>query len=179
LTEAGDSSKLCSMPKPELARVDPLTAQVFHALGRVVHLNRVLMTRTMIQRGVQPPEAFALSFLSRNNGVTQRELADVLHLSHPRVSIILRALEERGAVSRRPDEADRRLARVFVTPDGRRREEEQREVLSEYVERTIGALPRRDREQLERALNRLADRVTAVLQEDQESKPQGEDMSTR
>jgi DNA-binding MarR family transcriptional regulator len=167
------------MPKAELARVDSLTAQVFHTLGRVMHLNRVLMMRTMIQRGVQPPEAFALTFLSRNNGVTQRELADMLHLSHPRVSIILRALEASGAVSRRPDETDRRLARVFITADGRRREEEQREVLSEYVERTIGALPRRDREQLERTLNRLADRLTTVLREEQGGKPQGEDMKPR
>jgi DNA-binding MarR family transcriptional regulator len=172
-------SKMPCMPKPELENVDALTARAFHALGRMMHLNRLVMMKIIAQRGVQPPEAFALSLLSEHDGIGQRELAEILHLSPPRVSVILRALEENGAVLRQPDEADRRLARVFITAEGRHRENEQRAVLGDYVGRTIGALPEADRLELERVLNKLADRVTAVLQEEHEAKTQGEDMSAR
>lgn len=162
-----------------LQNVDELTARVFHALGRVTHLNRVLMTRTMAHRGIQPPEAFTLSLLARNDGVTQRELAEMLHLSHPRVSIILRNLERGGSIARRADEGDRRLVRVFLTAEGRQLEQEQREVLSAYVRGTIGALPEEERRHLERALNNLAERLVSVLHGKQEGNGTEEELHTR
>jgi DNA-binding MarR family transcriptional regulator len=91
------------------------------------------------------------------------------------VSTILRSLEESGAVLRRQDDVDRRLTRVFLTPEGRRREKEHRAVLGDYVNRTIGALSQADRRELERLLGELADRTREVLCEE----PQGEDLSTR
>jgi DNA-binding MarR family transcriptional regulator len=166
-------------PVPELENVDDLTSRVFHRLGEIMHLNRMVMMKMIARRGVQPPEAFALTYISRNDGISQRELAAALHLSRPRVSMIMRALEDSGAVSRRPDEADRRLARVFLTPEGRRREAEHRAILGEYVRRTLGALPEADRSELDRLLGGLAERILSVLREEQQVAPQGEDVKTR
>jgi DNA-binding MarR family transcriptional regulator len=162
-------------PKPELENVDALTSRVFHSLGKIIHLNRQVMMKTIAQRGVQRPEAFALTFLSQNDGISQRELAAGLNLSRPRVSMIMRALEDSGALLRRPDEADHRLTRVFLTPEGQRREKEHRAVLGDYVRRTVGALPEADRLELDRLLGKLAESISAVLQEEQEGKSQGED----
>jgi DNA-binding MarR family transcriptional regulator len=171
--------KNCGLPRPELENVDPLTARVFHALGRVMHLNRLVMARTMGQHGVQSPEAIALTLLARNDGFSQRELAEILHLSHPRVSTILNTLEKAGLVLRRPDENDRRLVRVFLTDEGRRSERVHRSVMGAYVERTVGALPEADRLELERLLNDLAGSIKVVLQEGHDAKTQGEDAKTR
>jgi len=151
------------IPKPALENVDPLTARVYHAFGRVLHLNRLVTTKIISQQGFQPPEAFALTFLREHDGATQRELAGFLHLSPPRVSAILRTLEESGAVLRRQDEADRRLTRVFLTPEGIRRDQEQRAVLGEYVMRTLGALSETDRLEFERLLDALAEQTREVL----------------
>jgi DNA-binding MarR family transcriptional regulator len=154
------------IPEPRFENVDPLTVGVFHALGRVMHLNRLVMMRTITRKGIQPPEGFALTLLRDHDGASQSELAAVLHLSPPRVSTILSSLEEGGAVVRRPDESDRRLTRVFLTPEGRRREEDDRAVLEDYVNRTIGALTEADRLELERLLGELADRTREVLREE-------------
>jgi MarR family transcriptional regulator, organic hydroperoxide resistance regulator len=172
-------SHIHKAPKPDLENVDPLTVAVFHAFGRVMHLNRLVMMRTIAQRGIQPPEAFALTLLRHHDGVSQRELAAVLHLSPPRVSMILGSLEKSGAVVRRPDETDRRLTRVYVTPEGRRRENEHRAVLGDYVNRTIGTLCEDDRRELARLLTELADRTMDVLREEEEGKSQAEDAETR
>jgi DNA-binding MarR family transcriptional regulator len=162
------AAKHCQIPKPprpELENVDPLTARVFHALGKTIHLNRLIMGRMIAPRGVHHGEALVLPFLSRNEGRTQRELVEIFHLSPPRVSMILRSLEKSGAVVRQADETDRRLTRVYLTPEGRRREKEQRMILGDYVSRTIGALSEADRLELERLLNELAERTMDMLRE--------------
>ena len=71
------------------------------------------------------------------------------------------------AKSPRPDEADRRLVRIFLTPEGRCREREQRAVLGDYVERTIGALAESERRDLSRLLGELAERILGMLREPQ------------
>jgi DNA-binding MarR family transcriptional regulator len=164
---------------PQLEDVDELTAGVFQALGRMIHLNRLVMGRMVAQRGAHHGEVFALALLTRKEGVSQRELGDILYLSAPRVSTILDSLERSGAVLRRPDDTDRRLTRVFLTSEGRRLEKEQRDILRDYVNRTIGALPEADRSELTRLLGKLADRTLAVLQEDAQARSQGEGGTAR
>ena len=158
---------------PQLENVDELTARAFHAFGRMMHLNRLVMARMVGQHGAHHGEVIALALLSWKDGVSQRELGETLHLSAPRVSMILDSLEGSGAVIRRPDDTDRRLTRIFLTTEGRRREKEQRDVLGDYVNRTIGALPEADRSELERLLDKLADRTMEVLQEDSQARAQG------
>ena len=172
-------SHICEPSGPKLENVDALSAQVFHALGRMMHVNRLVMLKMIAQKGIQPPEAFALTLLLDHDGATQSELGDVLHLSPPRVSTILRSLEDAAAVVRRPDEIDRRLTRVFLTPKGRQREEEHRAVLGDYVNRTIGTLSEADRRELERLLVQLADRTLAVLHEQSAGKVKEEEGATR
>ncbi len=155
------------IPEPRLENVDPLSVRVFQALGRLMHLNRLVMQKVVVHKGVQPPEVIVLSLLRDHDGITQSELAGVVHLSPPRVSNILRSLEESGAVRRRPDETDRRIARVFLTAEGRRREEEHRAVLGDVVGRTIGALSEADRVELARLLRKLAERTREVLEEEE------------
>jgi DNA-binding MarR family transcriptional regulator len=162
-------------PRPEFENVDPLTARVFHAFGNALHLNRLAVGRIFGQRGIQHGEAFALPLLCRNEGVSQRELTAILHLSPPRVSALVGSLEKAGAVVTRADDDDRRLTRIFVTAAGRVREREQRAVLESYVNRTIGALSEADRRELERILDELAERTQEVLREESQGKTQTED----
>jgi DNA-binding MarR family transcriptional regulator len=133
------------------------------------------MGRIFSQRGIQHGEAFALPLLCRNEGVSQRELTAILHLSPPRVSVLVRSLVKAGAVETRADDDDRRLTRIFVTAAGRVREKEQRTVLESYVNRTIGALSEADRQQLERILDQLAARTQEVLREESQGKTRTEE----
>ena len=93
--------------------------------------------------------------------------------------MILRSLEKSGAVSRHSDEEDRRRAKVFLTDEGRQREREQREILGEYVNQTIGALPESERRELGRLLGKLADLTAEVLREDPQMRDEGERPASR
>lgn len=169
----------CGHKGPQLENVDELTARAFHAFGRMMHINRLVMAKMGTQQGTHHGEVIALALLSRGEGVSQRELGEALHLSPSRVSIILDTLEKDGAVVRKPDETDRRLARVFLTPEGKRRVKEQRDALGDYVNRTIGALSEDDRREFTRLMGELADRTRAILEEDTSAKTRPEGEATR
>jgi hypothetical protein len=68
---------------------------------------------------------------------------------------------------------------VFLTPEGRQRVKEQRDALSDYVNRTIGALSATDKRDLARLLGELADRTLAVLGEDPPTKARPEGGAAR
>lgn len=144
-----------------------------------MHVNRLVMAKMGAQHGTHHGEVIALALLSRREGVSQRELGEVLHLSAPRVSMILDTLEKGGAVVRQPDEADRRLTRVFLTPEGKQRVKEQRDMLGDYVNRTIGALSESDRAELTRLLGELADKTQAVFEEDTTAKTRSDGEAAR
>jgi MarR family transcriptional regulator, organic hydroperoxide resistance regulator len=122
------------------------------------------MPKVFAGKGVHPGEAFCLRLLAKNDGISQHDLADIVHLSRPRVTKILQTLQKEGAIVRRADENDQRLTRVFLTDDGRRREMELRTIFESYLNEIIGALTDADRFELERLLNMLSDRISHVLE---------------
>ena len=56
-----------------------------------------------------------LAFLSRADGMSQVALADELDLGKVALGQLIDRLEKTGFVSRRPDEVDKRVKRVFLT----------------------------------------------------------------
>jgi len=143
--------------------VDQATLQAFQALGRVFHLHRQAMQRRLTTSGAHHGELIILRLLSQNDGMSQSELAETLHLSRPRITGILQGLERSGSVTRESDAGDQRITRVFLTPEGRERELENRAAFEEYVGETIGALSDADKLELERLLNEVSGRIAALL----------------
>ena len=153
------------MTVPDLEGVDELSAQVFRAFLGTARLHMQLMMRTLAEHGTHPGQAMCLRLLSVNDGITQRDLADVLHVARPTVSKMLQGMEKAGLVERRPDAADQRLTRVFLTDAGRDAEQEMGVAAAEYVNATIGTLPEDDRRELARLLDELGASITAGLGE--------------
>lgn len=147
----------------ELEGVDELSVRVFRAFLNAMRLHRQLMIAALAERDTHPGQAICLRFLSANEGITQRDLADALHLARPTVSKMLRAMEKAGAIERRSDEHDQRLTRVHLTAAGHELETELRAVSAASINETIGALSERDRRELERLLETLSASVSAAI----------------
>jgi DNA-binding MarR family transcriptional regulator len=148
-----------------LETVDPLTAQVFQAFRNAGQLHRQLMLKKVAQKGGHPAEVFCLRILAHDDGISQKDLADRLNLSRPWITKMLQALEKAGMVARRPDEQDQRLTRVYLTPQGRKREAELRAAWADYLNQTVGSMSEHDRRELTRMMNELAEKVSALLSE--------------
>ena len=160
------------LPLLELEGVDALSSRAFQAFMKTLHLHRQLMLRTLAGEGHHPGHAICLGLVAMRDGISQRDLADTLHLSRPRVTAILQSLERDGAIVRRPDATDQRLTRVYLTAEGHRLDRQWRSRSAAYVNQTFGALSAADREELERLLGELARHVARALQtNDGESQP--------
>jgi len=69
--------------------------------------------------GVTAAQAGLLFFLGRNDGALMNEAAAALDLGAPGMSGLADRTERAGLIERRPDEADRRASRLWLTEAGR------------------------------------------------------------
>lgn len=65
--------------------------------------------------GLTVPQMNALEELSREDGLSLKELSGRMGLSHSTVSGIVDRLRQRGLVGRAPDPKDRRYSRIFLS----------------------------------------------------------------
>lgn len=63
---------------------------------------------------------FPLRALYRNEGITQRELGQILGFGDARAGVVVAAMLRKRFIARRSDPADKRKLSLFLTPAGRR-----------------------------------------------------------
>jgi len=161
LLRGGDH--VTSHPPNDQAR--PLPQRVFAAFHQVMHSNRQLMSRKLGEHGAHPGQAFCLRELARNDGITQRDLAEQLKVTRPTVTVMLQKMEKSGLIERRSDERDQRYTRIYLTEAGATLHREMRRMLDEMVAEVIGPLSEKDQAELVRLLDALNDNIVAALGE--------------
>jgi DNA-binding MarR family transcriptional regulator len=152
-------------PHLEEEGVDELSADTFRAFIAAGRLHGRLISRLVdADQGVHPGQIFCLRVASAHDGISQRELADELHVAAPSISRMLQGMEKAGLVERRDDERDQRVTRVYVTERGRALEVKFRGVVAGYVKDTIGRLPEADRRELIRLLGAFSATLEAAIE---------------
>jgi DNA-binding MarR family transcriptional regulator len=75
--------------------------------------------RNLESCGVQKTFGRLLKDLSINEGITQIELAGNMGITAPSMSVKLQKMESAGLLDRKPDDADMRQIRLYLTEKGR------------------------------------------------------------
>lgn len=65
----------------------------------------------------QPPLLFALA---KNDGLSQKDLANRLNVKPATITVMIKRMEKAGHIKRVQDEADQRITRVYLCDSGRR-----------------------------------------------------------
>ena len=113
--------------------------EIFRALHRFGRLN----TGQLIEmEGLTQGEFFGLAMLHEHlkehpEGMHVRELADKARVSPPRVSRMLRDMEEKGLIERRIDRDDRRNTYIFLTEQGEEAWNRTAARLSTFLDRVV------------------------------------------
>jgi MarR family transcriptional regulator, organic hydroperoxide resistance regulator len=81
-------------------------------------LLREAADETMSQHGVRVGQHIVLSVLWEQDGLTPGEIARRLEVATPTIVNTATRMEEAGLLARRPDPADARLVRLYLTPHG-------------------------------------------------------------
>lgn len=141
-----------------------MTAATRTGSGSALRLAVLRLSRRLRQEGagsgdVTPSQMSALSTLMQQGELTLGELAAIERVAPPSMTRIAGRLEERGLIERRPDRADRRVARVAISPAGRDLLRLTRERGDAFLTARLASLTVDERDLLDRAvplLERLA-----------------------
>ena len=74
--------------------------------------------------GIHPGQLGFVKAISEHEGISQRELAEGLHVKPPTVAVAAKRLEKADVVYRRPDPKDHRISRLYLQEKGKRIAEE-------------------------------------------------------
>lgn len=143
----------------------PLDVAVLQAFRRAGHANRQMFMRLVgAEQHGRPGRAFVLLVLGRaGDWMSQRDLAEALHVTPPTVSVMLQKMEQGGLVERRTDDADQRVTKIRITEKGRELAQSISRRYEDYVEASLGKMSEADRETLARLLTTFADNLQEAL----------------
>jgi DNA-binding MarR family transcriptional regulator len=130
---------------------EPATAPALPSRLRMVVTRLARRLRQHGEASASPTQLAALATIERDGPLTLGALAAIERVRPPTITAAVGRLEERGLVRRRIDARDRRVARVEITPQGRRLLAQSRSRKTAYLERQLAALTPDERDTLERA----------------------------
>ena len=100
---------------------DKISTELYDALqkmNRYMHRSKHRSMKT--KEGVHPGQMKLLSIISKNDGIIQRDLAEILDMRPSSLTEMVSNLEKNSLISRKQDENDRRVMHVYLTEEGKK-----------------------------------------------------------
>lgn len=121
----------------------------------VARLMRAAFDRRVRTLGITRAQWLVLTRLHRNPGVSQSELAEIIEVERASAGRMIDRLEANGWVERRALNGDRRVKRVYLTPEAERVHRRIWRVAEATVEDALRDLSAQEGAQLMRLLGRV------------------------
>ena len=154
-------------------RSDPQPTDWEHRLGFLIHdvsrLRRSAFDRCLKPLNVTRSQWWVLAHLSREDGMTQSQLAEGLDLGKVAVGGLIDRLEKAGLVRRAADAADRRVNRVFLEPKSKQLIARMRKVSHRLNEQILDGVPDDRLEKTATTLDAMKRNLLAYLQSEPEA----------
>jgi len=119
------------------------------SVGRLHHTRADQAVQGM---GLYRGQAVLLMVLSRGDGLTHSEIANILEFSPAAATKIIKRMEQEGYVRREADPDDERVSRVYLLDKGRAMIEEIRSVFAALNHAMFEGIPEADLAQLRHQL---------------------------
>lgn len=135
----------------------------------VNHLSR-MMTQALGDaigaHGVTPGQLPVLMCLWEDDGLTQRELYQRVHIEQATMSNTLSRMERDGLVTRKPDPNDRRAARVMLTTKAKKLEPKLADAAKAVNKMALGAIKKKEKKVLQALIHTMIENLTPVPDKD-------------
>lgn len=130
-------------------------ADLLALFTQAAKLLREAADEAMSRHGVRVGQHIVLSVLWEQDGLTPGEIARCLGAATPTIVNTATRMEEAGLIVRRPDPADARLVRLYLTPRALAAREPVRAARAALERRATGTLTAAERDQLGSALTKI------------------------
>lgn len=104
--------------------MDDNTPNVQGSLMHLIHQYTSVNYKRLMKIGIHPGQLAFLKIIRENEGISQRELAELLHVKAPTVAVTVKRLEKAEVIERRPDPKDMRVSRLYLKEKGKALAEE-------------------------------------------------------
>jgi MarR family transcriptional regulator, transcriptional regulator for hemolysin len=141
------------MPPPDDRR------HIGFLIADVARLMRSSFDRRVRRIGLTRSQWLVLSRLHRHPGISQSELAEMLEVERATAGRMVDRLERRSWLVRRPDPADRRINRLYLTAEAEGVQAEMGRIAEQLLDDAMASLDEAERE----ALTDMMERVKAQL----------------
>ncbi|MDC7223472.1 MAG: MarR family transcriptional regulator [Spirochaetales bacterium] len=133
---------------------------VIGTLSRFTHSFKKARQADLDRLGLYPGQPRLLHVLIRNEGISQRDLAERMAVAPATLSRMIGRMEKNGYLERRPDEKDHRVTRIFPTEQSASAVERLKEVNREMEEKLFAPLSPEEKEQFLEYLERMMSDTT-------------------
>lgn len=106
--------------------------------------------------GITGPQRLVIRIIGRFPSIHARQLADILHLHPSSLTALVKRLERRGLIRRRPDGRDRRRWLLGLTREGQALNRDTPGTIEAAVQRTLRTTAKHDLNGARIVLSRLA-----------------------
>jgi len=134
-------------------------------IGYIVNKTALYFKITVLQLfkeknfSITPEQFSILFFLSREDGMYQRQLAKISLKDRPNITRLIDILEERGFVYRETDPNNRRIFKVFITEEGKKQIEEIHPYLREMQKKAINGINTEETDLLRKLLEKICENM--------------------
>ena len=135
-------------------------------LGRLHHMAFRSLFR---DDGLPPAQAGAMKVIIRHPGLSQRELADKLHIQRATATVMLQKMEKSGYIDRRPDQEDQRISRIYPTESALVIDAENQKNVNASFARCISGIPETDFDTMLSSMIQMEENLRSILKEHPES----------
>ena len=92
---------------------------LYYIFLEILRVHHYQAHKSLEEIGLYPGQPPLLFILNKNQGKSQRELADMMHVKPSTMNVMIKRMEKGGLIERRQDTEDGRISRVYITDMGR------------------------------------------------------------
>lgn len=165
----GDPEESSFMKPPESGR-----NSIQACFMRLMHRYTSANYKRFLGIGIHPGQLAFVKAIREHEGISQRELAEGLHVKAPTVAVAVKRLEKAEIICRRPDPKDQRISRLYLSEKGKSIAEEVTHMIEENEEVLTQGFSKEELEQLRGFFRRMSenmDRFADPAEEVQGEKP--------
>ena len=133
-------------------------------ISDVARLMRTAFDRRVRRLGLTRSQWLVINRLHRRPGATQSELAEMLEVEKATAGRMVDRMEKKGWVMRRPDAADRRVNRLFLTAEADLIQVQLAQIADRTVDNALALLSAREREQFSEWMRQVKRQLQAMLE---------------
>lgn len=120
------------------------------------------MHRLLEKINIYPGQPPLLIALTRKDGQSQKDLAEILHIKPATLTVMIGRMEKSGLVERRQDTEDQRVSRVYITDKGRKVCKQVTEIVNNMVKDCFNNFTEEEEALLRRLFMQIRDNLLAA-----------------